>query len=527
MDPTREAMTRTATRQQTPEPESARALVAWPRVRAWELSSILVLVAIFVIMGGVLIARDAPLGHDESVYAQRSRHFAGEEVGTGYWQDYRAPGLPALMRVAYEIDPSDASQRAVPLALAAVVVVLTWAFARHLLGPPTGVGAAAMLAFTPGFLRYAWLISLDIPATAFGLGAMMVFALASARERLAPWALLAIPLAGFATATRYGAPAVVGVGLGVLAVARWRRLLRTPVLSLAVLGGSLAAMVAVLMVPAITGSTVAPFRAFRVFITAKGNVFGQSFKDFAEIGPGLLGWVIGPLIIVGILLALYATVRRVIAPAATLTPLAIGIGAIVALGLALNQGVGNYLAPTLPFLCIAGAAGLFWARARLVRIIVTPILGGALAAAAVVAWRQGAADSAWLHDTFDGVRAAAVQADRAVDEECAILTSYIPQVGWYSRCIALGFPSELFAKDADPARFSAEADELIAKARAQLGDGGRLLLYLADRGKRQPGPDALAFIREDVTSTLLTYGTPGQRKGLRFIVIEELDADEA
>ena len=70
------------------EPSKRRAVVALG----------IVIVCYLAICISALAERSA-LGHDESVYALRSRDLQGgwTNLSGNYWRDYRAPGLPLLL----------------------------------------------------------------------------------------------------------------------------------------------------------------------------------------------------------------------------------------------------------------------------------------------------------------------------------------------------------------------------------------------------------------------------------------------
>lgn len=510
---------------ETPPPGQRRP--AWPKVRRWELLAMATIVGAFLAIGFSIITDRAPLGHDESVYAQRARFYATGDALGSYWADYRAPGLPALMRFAYAVRPSDGAIRAVPLLLAAAGVVLTWAWGRHLLGRTAGVLGAGLFAFTPGTMRYAWQISLDIPATTFALAAILIFSIASARDRLPPWVLAIIPIAGFAATIRFGAPVVVGAGLGVMTIARWRTLRRSLGLTIAALAGTAAGMIAVLTVPALTGAGVAPIRAFTSFRVAKGNPFGKSYREFAQVGPGLLGRFVGAIVVLGLVLAVVGLIRRAL-PRATLIPPAVFVLFVIGLGIALGQGAGNYLTPGLPFLHLGAAAGLAWALRRVPRSLGVAAVLAVAVVAGTLTRNEGARASDFLHAAFDRLRSAAVTVGARTEGRCTIVTSYAPQVGWYARCPALVFPGHLWRAEyrESPAILRTAISDLSDRIDALTPADGTAVLFLANRGKRQPSEAQLALLRSLTSGRLVTVGTPGAPP-LRYITADELDRARA
>jgi hypothetical protein len=52
----------------------------------------------YALAAALIVKEGGPLGHDESVYALRARDFHDGATPGPYWEDYRAPGLPWLLR---------------------------------------------------------------------------------------------------------------------------------------------------------------------------------------------------------------------------------------------------------------------------------------------------------------------------------------------------------------------------------------------------------------------------------------------
>jgi len=492
-------------------------------VRPWEIATLAIVVASFICIGLWLITTGPPLGHDESVYALRARYFAGEPAEGTYWADYRAPGLPAMLRLAYVIRPSDAALRNVPLVLAALLIVLTWVWGRHLFGRAAGILAAALLAFTPGFMRYAWQILLDIPGAAFSLAAIVVFTLASSGDRLRSWVLLAIPFAGAATAVRYGAPVFVCAGIAAVALTRWRSLRSRPWLALAAIGGSVIGMLAVLTVPVLTGSDRAPWIAFRDFRVKKGNPLGGGLRDFAEVGPALLGRFVGWIVAAGLVLCAVGAARRWLDRRALVTAFTTLTLVVIGLGMTLGQGVGNYLAPALVPLMILAAGGLTAGLARVPPPVSVAAVAGFLVIAPALASDEGSRATGSLHRAFDGLRRAATRTAERVPDDCVVFTSFTPQVGWYSRCTAIGFAPPMYASHQNPPDGeSLVRDWLVTWVWPRVGDRSPAFLLQVIGGKRSPIDPVLAAMLPRLDDRIVQVGRP--RTGRRgFVTVRPLD----
>lgn len=476
------------------------------RARPWELWSLAAVVLGFCLAGGALILRDAPLGHDESVYALRTRYFAGEGYDGGYWNNYRAPGLPLFLSVLWWAGGSGASLRAGTLALAAIGVVLLWVWTRSLLGPRAALFAALLLAVTPGYLRYGWQIALDIPSATLGLAAVIAFDLSSRGHRIRPWALLAVPLAAAATAVRYGGPLHVGPALAVVALVRWPAVRRSIPMILSLGMATLAAMAAILYVPAVTGSRVAPVLAFQGRQAAKDLPYWQSYLDFAAVAPALVGWVVGLVVVAGLGVACVGAVRGWVQGPPVLLGLGSALLFVVALNHGLAQGFAQYLTPALPFVTLAVAAGLhpllqrLAPRPLLVLTVLLATLGG------VAAFRDAAAVTSYFRSSFGPLQTAATRLGGEADGECAVLTTYGPQVGWYSGCRAQsGFGS----RGRDPAAFRELLSAALHRNLSELPPETEVFSMLLSQGKRQPQGETLAFLQSLSQGRVFTVGRPG------------------
>lgn len=486
------------------------------RVERSEIIVIALIVAAFLAAGATILFQRVPLGHDESVYAWRARHIGGASNLRSIWADYRAPGLPALMSPAVRFG-GDFAARLVPLLLAGAGIVVTWAWARSLLGRSAALWSAALLAIIPGYMRFAWQILVDTPGMVFGLGAIAVFTAASRDGALRNIGWWTVPLAVVATYVRFGAPILIGAGLGIVALARWRTMLTHRWRAAAMLGGTLAAMLAVLFIPALTGSKSAPFLAFRALRAKKDLPIGSSLSDFVALAPSYVGPLAGTLLVLGLILAVVGAARGAIPLPGLLIAVATFAATITGLVLTLGQGVGQYVAPAVPPAALVAGAGLGWAAAwvrrsaAVVGVLILVLVGSALVQ------RDSTALASKLDRSFGALRRASIESGTRASTRCLILTSYTPQVGWYSGCEVMSFGPDMYdgeVVDPDEARERVEA--LLERIAAR--DADEALLMLVNRGKRQPKDIRLQVLEQALPPPVVVAGTPDSGR-LRYVTV--------
>jgi 4-amino-4-deoxy-L-arabinose transferase-like glycosyltransferase len=275
---------------------------------------LLVLAAILGIYGIVvlkLVAAGAPLGHDEAVYALKSRHIRVGGTSAWYWNDYRAPGLPLALQLTWLIRGTEPFFRMTVAAFGALGIVITWLLGRTLFDSRSGlIGAAGLALFSP-WLATSTSVWPDVPGAVLGLAAIVIIVFATENERASWWILAAGPFAVAAVVVRYGA--LVPMGIGALIVMIWRR---RAILKSIPQYASLALFTAVgsllvLTVPGITGSTVSPLSSIRTLQAENNFPITRGIRDYIRQGDFIVGGYAGLLLIVGLALAaLYAIKER-------------------------------------------------------------------------------------------------------------------------------------------------------------------------------------------------------------------------
>lgn len=447
-------------------------------VSGWELSGLLSVVAGFGALGLALIAHGVPLAHDESVYALRAQFYAVGEVSGGYWGSHRAEGLPLIMAATWLVSGSEPYLRGIVLVFGMLGIVLTWAWARLVFGRVNGVLAAALLAMTPAYMVWSIRIGVDVPGAALCLGAVLLFWRASRGARLSWSALGVVPLVVVATAIRYGAPVALAPALAGVGLTHLRAIRNSVGVSSVTALGSLLGVMVILLLPAATGSQRPPLTAFRSRQSAE---WWSSAADFLELLPS----TVGPLALVlgaGGVLAVVAAWQRRLPRAPLVLNVTIVLGFILLLNLTVGHGERRYLLPAFPFLVAWAGAGLVWAgrylpRAGAVLCVVVLVAGGGF----MTAW--AGKESVQNLERFSTLRLASRELGAAVGPECLVLTSYLPQVSWYSGCTGQTLPHE---KGEDVDRFRRRLAAKLDAPLAGVSPDSEVAALLKTEGKRQP-----------------------------------------
>lgn len=454
---------------------------------------LLVLAVILGISGMIalkLVAAGAPLGHDESVYALKSRHINLGGTSVWYWNDYRAPGLPLILQLTWLIRGTEPFMRMTVWGFGALGVLITWLLGRTLYDPRTGlIGAAGLALFSP-WLASSTSIWPDIPGAVLGLAVVAVMLFATEGGKASWWILAAAPLTVAAVVVRYGA--LIPIGIGALVVMIWRRqaVLRS-IPKFATLGlltalGSLL----VLTVPAVTGSATSPLSSIRALQSDNNFPITRGIRDYIRQGDFIIGGYLGLLLLIGLALAaLYAIrERKQLSTWALLMTLAAATAGALALIL---HGEYRYLAPVYPFAWILAGWGLAETTRRMPREPL--LLIGALLAVLVPLNAAGHAsfEIDLLAERFEDIRVVS----RTIDgehgyEDCGIITSYIPQVAWYTECVTRRF--EEVPVLTSPYFSESQADYLL----------------LVTGGKRQPEGESLEAYLQTTTGVFTESGDP-------------------
>lgn len=454
------------------------------------------IVLAYALLAVALIAQGVPFGHDEAAYSLRARDLVQDSPPLFYWGSYRAPGLPFVMQLAWIGPATEPYLRIIVASFGVPMIVSTWMVGRTLLSPRVGLIAAAGVMLVPSVLDSAVRVWPDVPGAAIGMVAIGIYTWSIAQRPVSRW-MIAVPLAVFgATMLRFGAPVPIAIGLiGITlwqwraALASWRLVLLTAILTLA-------AASVVLFIPGTTawaqfGEPVSPYLADAGLREASSIQFSQTILGYIRMNRFLIGGLAGTAMLVGVAAGIVVASQQREIRKAFWT--ALGIAGATALGVALIiHAEPRYLTPMFPWLWIAAGVGLN---------ALVPTGDRRLAVAAAVVASLMIFGSAYGQSTqsnnVDAKRYQRIEdAARIINNEtdngaCSVLSSYVPQVAWYSACPTSRINTRKVVVD-NPA----------------FPDGPRFLL-LVEGGKRQPDGPVLEGYMDATTGLEFTVGDPG------------------
>jgi 4-amino-4-deoxy-L-arabinose transferase-like glycosyltransferase len=397
-----------------------------------------------VAVGTVLVLtviEGGPLGHDESAYAVKARSWL---YGThdGGWTIHRAM-VPSLVAAAV-IPASDSAValRLMSAVISLLTVVAVWWLGRTLKSNRVGFLAAGLFAIAPSFLRRGAEFLTDVPAT----GLLLVVAVLlwkwldrGARDR---YLMGAVAVGAVSIYTRYQA----AIALLLLALAGallfWPRVRASGPAILRAAGLGL-----LLLLPHFiyaTSTTGTPWGIFIITGEIAGRQYlGEGFVDYARDFPYLLA---GPLGALAILIALAWGGYRLLAlrRGGTMGPVdrATFYCLIPALGQFLFLGIVSHGEPRFMFFTVAllfvvtGIAGDEF-RKRVPREtynLVANLTAGAMAVFLLMSGTSVDRNAEARGDGFEVLEQVGAAVVASSQGECGIVTTYTPQLNWYSGC---------------------------------------------------------------------------------------------
>lgn len=519
-----------------------RRIVALEPVEQRALMVLAVVAAGYLAMCIAALAQRSAMGHDESVYALRSRDLqeGWSNLSGNYWRDFRAPGLPMLLSVVGRVIGAHVTTaRFVVVLLGLTTIIVTAIVGKRLRSWTVGVTAAVLLVITSGYVVTTTTLLADVPGAAFSMIAIAAYLADLHRGRLR-WCFLITPAAAFAaTLSRFGAPLMLAAGLLAAAlvwvpfVARsrdWRLLAES--VALAVLTAGAAAFV--VLTPVFSLDGVSPTEANRILGERNSFTWATGMSDLlAVINP----WAEAPVhfwskpVAVVFAIGVVASIAAAVADRRRARIIVFGLvaGVISALSIASLVGlvVPNYLVMTVPFWALAAAAGWEWLANTAVALarsgaVVRPALATVAVVLCVGLALEASSNARGRHEGFDvsgrNIRAAAVTAGEALGESCVLVARFTPQAGYYSQCLMAPFQEW---EDIDAA-------DSLARAIGTPIDRGRLgeppyppvAVMLVEGVNRQPVLDDLTAMPDLFTSEIFSIGEPGER---RHTVVRVLD----
>jgi 4-amino-4-deoxy-L-arabinose transferase-like glycosyltransferase len=456
------------------------------KLQRFEVATLGALVVAFGAALALVIAIPPPLGHDESVYALWARHWLEGTPMTGV-SAHRAPGIPVLAMPALLVSHGEAALRAVGWPFGVLAVVSVWWLGRQVGGAVAALVAAAVFATAPTIIGQSALLLTDVPAAAL----LIVVAAVLWRElevRPAPsWWLVAVaPLAAAAFEIRYGSiVAITALALGGLAV--WLPQLVRAWRKLAVTGGLFALLLAPHVVGALreTGSPVGKLLGGADL--AGGGEYNavEGLVRYAELFPFRLA---GPLAAGAMAVAVVGAIGALIRARTrdrdgragrARVFLLVTAGAQVVLFGTLSGPNARYVLFAIGLLCVLAGFELTRATTRLATSRLAPLAPVAMLSALLLVGLYGAISFGFVYGnrrnsfgTYAEVVSAADRAQAISDGSCSVMTSYKPQMTWYSQCATYSF---------------GDLDRLTGESQ---------FVFLIGGGKRQPEDARLRRCRE-------------------------------
>lgn len=487
------------------------------RIRAArvDLASIAVVAGAFLISVLTVIAKRVPLGHDESVYMLRARDLGelGWSATSGdYWVDYRAPGGSIMLSALGElVGLHVATSRAFVALLATSMVILTWAIGRRLADPRVGLVGAALLALTTGYVSASSLVLADVPGAAFSLAAVWLYAVEVQNRRLR-FSFVAIPaLTLFACVSRFGAPFMLAAGFVGVSLFALPDVLRERNRRLAVQALLLGLVVTivcwvVLFTEFVSIRGESPVEANQRLVSSKQLSISTGFRDlWSVVNPWsgarvqhLWSKPVAVIMALGVVAAIVGAIlnrvprRFVVGMAAAAIFSTIGITASIGLI------VSNYLVLCLPFWVLLAGSGLAWLGDLLVRPIrlarVAPVFATLVVVVAAGLLVSTASEARLIATrstaSFVPIRAASVELGETFGRRCVAVTSYTPQVGYYSGCKVTVFGTVVQVAEVVTQSLPEMLSDRLLSFDQLVRQGYQPVVFLVNRGKRQPPEEA-------------------------------------
>ena len=419
------------------------------------------------------------LDFDEAAYGVKAESWLEETPDTG-WTAHRGIAMSLYGYVVLWIGGAEPGLRLVGLVGLVGLATAVWLLGRHLAGPRVGVIATVAIVAGPAVLRRGSEYLSDVPAAAALLFCMVIVWRELGRGEAASYRLLwALPFAWVAFYLRY--QSILSLGLIALTVAMlgWPKLARRPrpvLLTVAV--GLMGLIPHFIHAVAITG------RPWGILTYTSGLAerayLGEGLVDYAtQLGWPLAGFV-GPIVLGGAIVGLARSWSQRSLRERFLFLLVPAFLQVIALGL-LSHGEPRFIFFPLGLIVVAGAMGLdAWISRGCAIAVATAwglvvVLAGSIALSA--AETRAAVEHRALVNSSIQLAAEVVRAESGT-ATCAVLTTFAPQVTFYSRCATSEFQPGL-----DP---SSAVESL---------EGAHRFMVLVEDGRRQPqGPDLAAYL---------------------------------
>ena len=441
-----------------------------------------------------LVMDGGTLGHDEAAYAVKANAWLEGTPDTG-WTAHRGIGMSFYGYLVLAVEGKEPGLRMIGLGGLLALAAGVWWLGRDMAGPKVGAVAAIAIVAGPSILRRSTEYLSDVPAAALLMVCMVIVWGEFGRRDLPTLRLLwLLPFAWIAFYLRYQSILSLGlIGLTVFLL-WWPKVRERPApLLITAFIGIIGLIPHFAHAVALTGTPLG-------ILTYTGGIaerayVGQGLVDYARQLQWDLAGLVGPLAMVAALIGLAVTWRIVSIRRQYLFLLIPASLQVIALGL-LSHGEPRFVFFPLALIFVAGAiAVVTWVSDGNVRIAVpvawalAVLLLGSLALSAGLV-RRSVDNRARVNLP---VEAAAIEVrSQAGASTCGVLTSYTPQITFYSECA-----SGVFRRELEP------------EAAVDLLQGDEDFMVLIEGGKRQPEGADLASLIE------LTVGPPTLIDGAR------------
>jgi len=397
-----------------------------------------VVIPILLIVLVPLILDGGTLGHDESAYALKARQWLEGTPGSG-WSPHRGTGMSAYGYVVLAMGGDEAGLRLLGLAGVVALAVGTWALGRQMAGPGVGAIAAIGVIAGPAVLARSTEYLSDVPAAALLMFCMVIVWREFQERDLPTYRLLwALPLAWGAFYLRYQSALSLAL-IAVVAFWLWFPKIRqrpAPVLWLVTIG-------ALGLTPHLAQSIDLTGKPWGILFNsgdaAVRDFVGQGLRDYAgQFFWALAGWV-GPVVLVTAVAGLIVAWGNRETRKTYVFLMVPATFQVIAISL-ISRGEPRFIFFPIALVVVAGIVALgAWFSARssdswslAVGWGLLILLAGSLALSSIEA-------RDWVGSRIasnEPVEMSALEvANQSAGESCGVLTSYDPQVTFYSGCL--------------------------------------------------------------------------------------------
>ncbi|MGH8916026.1 MAG: hypothetical protein ACRDZM_16130 [Acidimicrobiia bacterium] len=435
-----------------------------------------IVVALLVVVLLPLIVAGGVLGHDESAYALKARQWLEATPGSG-WSPHRGIAMSAYGYLVLAGGGGEAALRSIGLLGAAGLVMAAWFLGRRMSNPRVGAFAACGVAAGPAVLYRGTEYLSDLPAASLLASCMAILWWQLEDGDLPGHRLLwfLVP-AWVAFYLRYQSALSLGL-IAILSLFLWWPKIRRrprPVIWLGVIG--LAGLV-----PHVVQSVDLTGKPWGILAnTTTGAVrayVGEGLADYANQFPWHVGGYALPIAMSAAVAGLVVWWRSDVIWRRLAFLLAPALIQVLALGL-ISHGEPRFVFFPLLLVVVAGSIVID----RTLSAYPGPLSGAPAMAVAILVAGSLALSATFARTTVENrqennepVMLAALEVARGADgDSCGVLTSYRPQITFYSRC-----SSQVFRLEVEPSRAVAEIS------------GNARFLVLIEGGKSQPDAEYL------------------------------------